>query len=84
MNSTTQSKLSSPSEIDDDKASIPVASSVAAPQTQSQTKTNEEPVYIEGIKLQLVFLALSLVTFLMPLDIAIIATVCDSHIPPRA
>lgn len=42
----------------------------------THTKSSDAaPVFIEGVKLQLVFLGLSLVAFLMLLDISIVATV---------
>lgn len=57
----------------------------AEPESQLQSKSelalthtkssDAAPVFIEGVKLQLVFLGLSLVAFLMLLDISIVATV---------
>ncbi|TQV95280.1 hypothetical protein V2A60_009680 [Cordyceps javanica] len=54
---------------------IPDAGPESDPQLDlTQTKSSTAPTYVTGIKLQLVFLALSLVAFLMLLDISIVAT----------
>lgn len=51
----------------------------------TKTTSTDAPIYITGVKLQLVFLALALVAFLMLLDISIVATVSlRSHPNPTA
>lgn len=74
------SELDSNIEKHDDASEINQEDNTADKSNLELTKTTstDAPVYITGVKLQLVFLALALVAFLMLLDISIVATVSQT------